>query len=321
MSVVDLTLIIVALFLCAAALYTVRALRIIGNKISQLHAALKRNEKVIGDQIQDLVAQTSALQLSNSYPNSRERARLKYVLSLTSHPARFAALESLIPSLSNQLLEPTEIYLNIAEADISKLTDSLKRTLKSAGVKVCAVADLGPGKKLIPTLAKTNLPVICIDDDLVLPYDLTFQLMALHRQYPNDVIASRTHRITADSQGNPKKFAEWNLEYNRSSNPEPNLLATSGAGTLFPNGALHRDAQDEKLYRELAFHTDDLWWYFQARRNGTNVRRIPGRRALAFIEGTQEVGLWVTGNQERNDQNFSRLVAKYGNPLDKSKLR
>ena len=321
MVIRDYLIITLSLFGIALLLYAVRSLRIIGTKISRLQSAIKQSEKAVSDQVQEVVRSTQLLQASSRFPTERDRKKLKYVLSLTSYPARFSALEELIPFLSNQILAPQEIHLNIAREDIGKMSKGLKDALRLAKVKVFPVSDLGPGKKLIPTLSRTKLPIICIDDDLVLPDDLTFKLMAIHHQYPKDVIASRTHRITVDSSGKIRKFSEWELEYSASSIPDPRLLATSGAGTLFPNGALHRDAQDEKSYRELSFHTDDLWWYFHARRNGTNVRRIPGRRALTFIEGSQEVGLWVTGNQERNDQNFSRLVAKYGNPLDKSKLR
>jgi hypothetical protein len=89
-------------------------------------------------------------------------------------------------------------------------------------------------------------------------------------------------------------------------------MATSGAGTLFPAGSLHPEAFDEARYTELAFHTDDLWWYFQGRRNGTQVRRLPGYRALEFIPETQDVGLWRTGNKDRNDVNFKKLVDEIG---------
>jgi hypothetical protein len=75
------------------------------------------------------------------------------------------------------------------------------------------------------------------------------------------------------------------------------------------------DASNAELYTKLSQNTDDLWWYFQARRNGTLVRRLAGFDALTFIEKTQEVGLWKTGNQERNEVNLKALIAQYGNPI------
>jgi len=32
---------------------------------------------------------------------------------------------------------------------------------------------------------------------------------------------------------------------------------------------------------------------------------------LNFIDGTQEVGLWKNGNQDRNDPNLESLLQKY----------
>ena len=321
MSTFDYLIGAVAILILAAAIYSVRSLRIIGNKISHLHQTVKKSEQNLGSQIQELIGDTFALRSLMSARESRDLAKAKFILSLTSHPARFSALEQLIPSIKNQILKPTEIHLNLATGDNDKISPSLRRALRDAKVKIFDVSDLGPGKKLIPTLKRTKLPIIVIDDDLLLPPDLTVQLMALHLEHPDQIIASRTHRIATDDNGAIKKFAQWELEYHGAKSSDPKLLATSGAGTLFPVNSLHPDVTDEKSYRELAFHTDDLWWYFHGRRAGTFIRRVPGRRNLEFIDGSQEVGLWSTGNQERNDKNFVALVARYGNPLDKSKLR
>jgi hypothetical protein len=92
-------------------------------------------------------------------------------------------------------------------------------------------------------------------------------------------------------------------------------MPTSGAGTLFPAGSLHEDAGNPELYRKLSFNTDDLWWYFQARRKGTLVRRLSGLDTLNFIDSTQEVGLWKNGNQDRNEVNLKALISEYGNPI------
>ena len=321
MSLFEYLIVAIAFLILLACAYIVRSQRIIGNKVSSVHQAVKKSEQKLGSQIQELLGEINSVKARTEFQGSKELAKAKYVLSFTTYPARFGALEDLIPSITNQILKPTEIHLNLTTGDFAKLPASMKSQLKSAKVKIFEVSDLGPGKKLIPTLQRTKLPIITIDDDLLLPNDLTLQLMAEHLKHPSDIIAARTHLIAIDDSGAIKKFAEWQLEFDRYNSPDPRLLPTSGAGTLFPSGSLHQEVLDQKSYRDLAFHTDDLWWYFHARKAGTAIRRLPGRRPLSFIEGTQEVGLWSTGNQERNDQNFAKLVARYGNPLVKSKLR
>lgn len=311
-EIVTLSFLVTALALLA---YIVRSLRIHGTKLSSIQKDLRKNAREVEAQLGGINSAVQSPQIYGLPGKSTSRSSWKYVLSFTSHPARFATLPQFLPSILNQALPPQEIHLNIAEADLPRLPKEIRSILINSGVKIFATSDLGPAKKLIPTLKRTKLPVICVDDDLVLNAELTLQLMAQHQLFPNSIIASRTHRITTNDVGQIKSFKEWEGEYWRTLGPESRLFATSGAGTLVTSKHFHRDLFDEKLYRELSFHTDDLWWYFQARRVGVDVRRIPGRRPLEFIPGTQESGLWVTGNQERNDINIKKLVEKFGRPF------
>jgi hypothetical protein len=236
-----------------------------------------------------------------------------FILSVTSHPARFDALALALPELKKQILQPTEIVVNIAHGDMSQLPQTIRDLSAKGEIVLNECSDLGPGKKLIPTLKLyPGVPIIAIDDDLVLTPDLTLQLMLEHHLYPDAIIASRVHRVTYAQDGSLEPFSAWEKGADSLLGPSFDLMATSGAGTLFPAGSLHPDALDEARYTELAFHTDDLWWYFQGRRIGTAVRRLPGYRALEFIPETQDVGLWRTGNKDRNDVNFKKLVDEIG---------
>ena len=294
----------------AATLYLIRGNRVIGSKLTEN----RRNLKAISAQLHQT---EDSLQLLNllALPDLGGNKSWKYILSLTSFPARFASLPELISSLKNQTLPPVEIHLNIAKSEIGQLTQSVRNHLEVAGIKIFEVSDIGPGKKLIPTLNRTDFPVIVIDDDLIIEPDLTLKIMIQHNLYPNSIIASRAHHVTVEKSGAIQTFTQWDKQWSESNGPENEMFATSGAGTLFTKELLHPEALDEDLYAELSFHTDDLWWYFQARRIGVNVRRVPGVRPLNFIPDTQEQGLWRTGNKERNEINLIRLLDKYGKPF------
>jgi hypothetical protein len=299
-----------------AALYSVRSLRKIGSKLTAYQVENRSASKKILGQLHEINSSLQVVNLLTLNSGSNASSRdWSYVLSFTSHPARFAALPELLPSLASQLLQPIEIHFNVAKDEADQLSPELRTKLDRAGISIFEVDNLGPGKKLIPTLKRTNLPVICIDDDLILEPDLTLQLLIQHHLYPHSVIASRTHRVTVEKTGMPKTFEQWDKQWADGSGPAEDLMATSGAGTLFTKELLHEDALNEKLYSELSLHTDDLWWYFQARRIGVNVRRIPGARELNFIPETQEVGLWRTGNKDRNELNLMKLIDKYGKPF------
>lgn len=310
-------LIALAAIMIATSIYVVRSLRIIGSKVTEVLAQgrtiekkLASTEKKLHQDSGALLAKLNLLNLDIPAMGDRD---FNFILSLTSHPARFDALALALPELKNQILQPTEIILNIAHSDIGQLPQSVRDLAATGYVIINECSDLGPGKKLIPTLKLyPGVPIIAIDDDLILTPDLTLQLMLEHFLYPGAIIASRVHRVTYAQDGSLEPFSAWEKASDSLLGPSFDLFATSGAGTLFPAGALHPEALDEARYSELAFHTDDLWWYFQARRNGTPVRRLPGYRALEFIPETQEVGLWQTGNKDRNDINFRKLVEEIG---------
>jgi hypothetical protein len=46
-------------------------------------------------------------------------------------------------------------------------------------------------------------------------------------------------------------------------------------------------------------------------RIGVLTKRLPGFNRLNYLDETQEVGLWKTGNQDRNDPNLNSLLKKY----------
>jgi len=68
---------------------------------------------------------------------------------------------------------------------------------------------------------------------------------------------------------------------------------------------------DEESYKALSLHTDDLWWFVHSKRAGVITKRMAGYSKLEFIDGTQENGLWNTGNKDRNDPNLKSLLSKY----------
>ena len=297
--------------------YLARGSRQLGTKLSKLQTA---NNKKFKELEQLLNAQTKSAKhrdqlLYLPFIQSKQ-PDWKFEVSVTSHPARFNALAISLAALKTQILQPQSINVFIANADMAVLPDSIKELEKSGDIKIISCDDLGSGKKLIPALkTQRNLPIITIDDDLYYDNDLFLHLMINHYLYPAAIIAARVHRLVVSESGEVLPFGDWHKIYDLSEGPAKDLVPTTGAGTLFPPKAMHEDAADAALYSKLSFNTDDLWWFFQARRNGTLIRRLSGLDTLNYIESTQEVGLWSNGNQDRNEVNLKALLGQYGNPL------
>ena len=298
--------------------YLVRGSRQLGTKLSKLESSNNKGFKSIEKMLiaQEALAKRNS-QLLSLMQIQRKELDWKFEVSVTSHPARFNALALSLSALKSQILQPQSINVFIAETDMAVLPDSIKELEKSGFIKISPCEDLGSGKKLIPALkAQSNLPIITIDDDLYFENDLFLHLMINHYLYPNAIIAARVHQLAVNDSKDVLPFSTWHKHYDLSEGPSNDLMPTSGAGTLFPPKAMHEDASNAALYRELSHNTDDLWWYFQARRKGTLVRRLSGLDLLNFIDSTQDVGLWKNGNQDRNEVNLQALLAQYGNPIN-----
>jgi hypothetical protein len=291
-----------------AVYYLIRTARNLGSKAT-------KNHKVMMENISQIRSATSGILLNQLLiPNSKEfkAVNWEHVISLTSHPARFNTLSQTLNSLLAQRIIAKNIYLNIAQEDLGKLPDSVKDLETSGLIKINTCEDLGPGKKLIPTLKlERSLPIIVVDDDLIFETDLTLKLMIAHHLSPGTIIASRVHKIIHTPEGKISAYINWQKNYSLSDGPSMDLFATSGAGTLYKAEFFHSDVTDEKTYTELAFHTDDLWWFIQSKRIGTKTKRLLGQSILNFIDGTQDDGLWNNGNKERNDLNLKALLEKY----------
>jgi len=303
------TLLLIILVLQIFSLYyLIRTARNLGSKATKYHGELMENINILR------ASGRNNLLTHLSIPSGKEFKSISWdhVISLTSHPARFSTLDQSLKQLLGQRLIPKKVYLNIAEADIDKLPKSV-RDLESEGVlKINSCSDLGPGKKLIPTLKlEESLPIIVVDDDLVFETDLTIKLMVQHHLSPNNIVASRVHKIIFEANNNVSSYGKWIKNYSLSNGPASDLFATSGAGTLYKKEFFHKDVMDEATYKELCFHTDDLWWYVQSKRIGVKTKRLPGFSVLNFIDGTQEDGLWRSGNKDRNDPNLKALLNKY----------
>ena len=298
--------------------YLVRGSRQLGTKLSKLESSNNKGFKSIEKMLiaQEALAKRNS-QLLYLMQIQRKELDWKFEVSVTSHPARFNALALSLSALKSQILQPQSINVFIAETDMAVLPDSIKELEESGFIKISPCEDLGSGKKLIPALkVQSNLPIITIDDDLYFENDLFLHLMINHYLYPNAIIAARVHQLAVNDSNDVLPFSTWHKHYDLSEGPSNDLMPTSGAGTLFPPKAMHEDASNAALYTELSYNTDDLWWYFQARRKGTLVRRLSGLDHLNFIDSTQDVGLWKNGNQDRNEVNLKALLAQYGNPIN-----
>ncbi|HVM21673.1 MAG TPA: glycosyltransferase [Sphingomicrobium sp.] len=241
----------------------------------------------------------------------------RMIVSLTSYPPRFGTLELTLNSLLEQTIMPDEIVLWIADQDMPKLPENILR-LQGRGITIRTCEDLKSYKKLVPAIeAEPGAFIVTADDDLY--YEPTW-LEQLAEAWDGDrrtILARRAHRVKEDSKGRIAPYASWGWEVwdDAARKPSADILATSGAGALFPPGALDPRVTDRSLFQTLSPTADDLWFYWMARLAGTRSKVVGRRSRTVMWPLPLENSLAATNNFGGNDRQIRMLEEAFGNPI------
>jgi len=239
---------------------------------------------------------------------------MKYILSITSYKPRFESLYQVLSEVPQWDVLPEKIILNLTPEDFDSLQfEPHKKFSKKFEINI--TTDMGPAKKLIPTLrVYQNAAIVTIDDDIHYSPNTITKVLVEHLLFPRCLISGRAHKILYDDEGNMLPYMDWHGETTTVNGPTYDLFPTGAGMVLYPPNSLHSDVFDLKTYSENCFFGDDFWFFFHARRMGTLIRRVPLSEPLNYVEGSQQIGLWHE-NRMRNDVYLQNLLSLYGNPL------
>ncbi|WP_367392687.1 hypothetical protein [Lewinella sp. LCG006] len=204
--------------------------------------------------------------------NTSERSK-RYIVSLTSFPARIDNIWITIECLLRQSFKPDKIILWLAEEQFpdKKLPTSLL-ALKERGLEIKFCRDLRSHKKYFFVFQEyPNANIITFDDDLYYDDNAIANLVNLHQRYPENIVTNRAHRIVFDKKtGEILPYRKWKHNI---SDKEPSYLIvpTGGAGTLYPPGSMHPEVLNEKVFMDVCKYADDLWLKVMSLMNGTLV--------------------------------------------------
>ena len=236
-----------------------------------------------------------------------------FIVSITSYGPRFKHLPLILRNVLKQTLLPQKIIINIDENEKVDFDDYLNLLPGNLQIEVNYVENLGPGKKLIPTLERyPEVPIITIDDDLNFRPDLFYDLWQSHLLNPESIIATRSHVPLELPCGYLAPYETWDFDSFSTNSPILSLV-TAGSGALFPPYALDQGVLDTDKYKDLSFSTDDIWYWFHAILKGTKIVRISGHNELAYIRNSQETTLYWDGNAELfNNLNIQLTALEVG---------
>lgn len=232
----------------------------------------------------------------------------RFIISLTSYPARSEVLSYALYSVFTQSLLPDEIVLYLTkleyprgEADISqRILSFVKKGLKIRWTQ----ENFKPYNKLIFALKDyPNDVIITIDDDSIYPPHWLCRLITAYHKQPHFIHAHRVIPVTLDAQYNPLPYLQWKdyLPTSRIEASYANFLL-GHCGVLYPPNAFDNRIFDSKSFMQLSPHNDDIWFWAMAVLNGTKINRVDNHIEADKIKNFANAGnpLWklnCTGGQ------------------------
>ena len=165
---------------------------------------------------------------------ARHRLPGTLIVSMTSYPARFEALQLTLKCLMNQTVRPDLIILWVAGEEMSLVPESLKR-LQGAEFIIRGCDDLRSYNKLVHTLRDyPEAFVITVDDDMMYEPDCIGRLVRAYDAAEPTIVCHRAHRPTYSDDGKLNPYRDWQRRVDDAPSelPSEDLFPTGVGGSL-----------------------------------------------------------------------------------------
>jgi hypothetical protein len=237
------------------------------------------------------------------------------IVSLTSHPPRYATLPMTLKSILDQKVRPDRTILWIGHQDWDALTPDILR-LRDFGLSIAGCDDVRSYNKIIPTLERyPDAFIITVDDDLYYSPENVRRLTEGYLSGEPAICARRAHRIARRADGGMASYAMWEMGYIAPPGEPPSttrLFPTGIGGVLYPPGSLAAETTDRSLFTQLCPNADDLWLYWMGRRAGSLYRQVGPVFPQIMWDGSQDVSLYSSNAAGGNDTQIAALEAHFG---------
>lgn len=237
------------------------------------------------------------------------------IVSLTSFPAAISYVVPTVKSIlaGSVLPDKVVLYLTFSQFEGEKLPEDLKRLADNNPIFEIRNYDseIRSYRKLIPALKDfPDAVIVTVDDDVDYHKDMLKDLLDLHRRIPEYVLA---HRAKLIKPGAPykkwRKYRWYHFLFKRIHAGFKNIQTGVG-GVLYPPHSLKKDMLDEKLFREIAPTTDDIWFWAAAVANNRKIVPVPfGHNKPKGVGKPKELSLKTVNFKTGTDRNAAALVA------------
>ena len=237
------------------------------------------------------------------------------IVSLTSFPAAIPYVVPTVKSLLKGTVLPDRIvlYLTFSQFGEKGLPSDLRKLEGENPIFEIRNydKDIRSYRKLIPALKDFPASVIVtVDDDVLYHKDMLRDLLKMHSEIPDAVIA---HRAKLMRPGKPyrtwSKFRWYDFLLKRIHKSFRNIQTGVG-GVLYPVGSLKAEMLKEDLFTSIAPTTDDIWFWAAGVANGVSVVPVPfGHNKPRGVGKPKELSLKTLNFKSGTDRNSAALNA------------
>ena len=240
--------------------------------------------------------------------------KTQVVVSMTSFPAAIGYAEQAVQYLLNGSVLPDKLvlYLTLSQFEgQEQLLDGVRQLANKSPIFEVRdyPTDIRSYRKLVPALHDfPEAIIVTVDDDIAYHRHLLRDLLRLHAQYPDAVLAHRAKRIKLGAPYRQwKKYRWYDFVFKRIHRGFLNLH-TGVAGVLYTPHALKADMLDVELFTRLAPTVDDIWFWAACVAQGTPVIPVPfGRNKPRGLGKPKELSLKTRNFKGQTDRNLAAL--------------
>ena len=251
----------------------------------------------------------------HDYETMKKMVSRRLIVSLTTYPKRIGLISQVLESLYTQTRKPDEIVLWLAPEQFPEREKELpERLVELSGQGKLTIRwcdDLKAHKKYF--FAMQEYPedlIVTVDDDLTYSPDTLAVLYNSYLLYPDAVSTVRAHLMVLDENRQILPYLSWIQETDACIHePSMQLMATGGAGVLYPPHLFRKEFFDQKAIMENSPYADDLW--LKAMQLASEVPVVVARphEQLRYIPDSQEEALYLINvRQDQNDVQLKNII-------------
>ncbi|WP_121639077.1 hypothetical protein [Virgibacillus sp. Bac330] len=239
----------------------------------------------------------------------------KIIISLTSFPPRMGNLWVVLESLLRQSKKPDKIILWLAHDQFPNTSSINKKVLKmkDRGLEIRFCDDLKSHKKYYYTMLEYNDDlIITVDDDIFQPENLVENLLKKHKEFPNNIVCYRAHLITL-TNNHVNSYKDWLFQSPGISGPSMLLMATNGAGALYPPRSISKEVFNKDAIIKYCPTADDIWLKCMSYLKGTSTIKVhKSYPRLLSTKVAAKTGLAKTNvDKGENDKQLKKVMEIY----------